>query len=73
MAADASGNIWITNGGGNSVTELPAGNPTNPTVYSGSSYGFNRPEGVAADASGNIWITNVWEQRDGAPARDRCP
>ena len=43
VAVDGNGNIWITNRHGNSVTELPAGNPTNPTVYSGTGYGFSFP------------------------------
>ncbi|MEJ2288843.1 MAG: hypothetical protein P8Y02_09410, partial [Deinococcales bacterium] len=58
VAADPSGNIWITNHYGDTVTELPAGNYTTPVVYAGSSYDFVMPIGIAVDANGNIWITS---------------
>ena len=59
IAADASGDVWVTNSGNSSVTELnPAG-----AALSGSS-GFtaggiiNSPSAIAIDTSGNVWVAN---------------
>ena len=60
VAVDASGDAWVTNEGGNSVTELtPIGGPIgnfNNTNTSGAN--FNIPRGVAIDSSGHIWVMN---------------
>ena len=58
LAFDGSGNVWVTNSAGNSVTELsPMG-----AVLSGAS-GFtdgamSNPQGIAIDSAGNVWVAN---------------
>jgi streptogramin lyase len=54
VAADASGNTWITNYASNSTTKM---NSTG-TATSYSVGAQNEPSGVAVDASGNVWIAN---------------
>ncbi len=64
MAIDASGNVWVANPFGYSVTELLAG----CTSSSCTAENFNNsntdganfydPTGVAIDASGNVWVAN---------------
>jgi streptogramin lyase len=58
IAVDAKGNVWMTNYGGNSVTQLdPAGKPLSPsTGYTGG--GLNKPMGIAVDYAGNVWVAN---------------
>ena len=58
VAIDGAGNVWTTNVGGNSVTEIPAGSPSSPHVFSAASYGFKYPYGLAVDDTGNVWVTN---------------
>ncbi len=59
LAADSSGNIWVTNATGNSVTEVTH----TGTVLSGSSgytpSGLSAPSAIAFDLSGHAWITNA--------------
>jgi len=59
VAADASGNIWVANGTGNSVTELSHSG----TVLSGTAgyqpTGLSTPSAIAFDLNGNAWITNA--------------
>jgi hypothetical protein len=60
-AIDGSGNVWITNNGNTSVTELASnGSPISPAGgYTGG--GLNGLfGGIAIDASGNAWITNYY-------------
>ncbi len=56
LAADLSGNIFVTNSGSNSVTEYGHGG----AVLSGAGYtnGFNAPSSIAIDAGGILWVTN---------------
>lgn len=59
LAIDAGGDVWVTNEGGASVTELsPIG-----TVLSGATGfaggGLLGPKGIAIDKSGNAWIANA--------------
>lgn len=70
VAVDGSGNVWVTNTGNNSVTEILASTPATPSVYcntgatgctSTNAFNFNVPTGVAVDNSGNLWISNVYE------------
>ena len=58
IALDGSGNVWITNKSGNSVTELSSsGAPLSPsTGFTGG--GLQGPVGIAIDDSGNAWIAN---------------
>jgi len=64
IAIDGSGNVWVTNFGGNSITEL-AGSAANspgqilsPTAGYAKDAGLSQAFAVAIDASGNLWITN---------------
>jgi hypothetical protein len=56
LAADASGNIWIANKAGNTITELSQ----KGTLLSGTGYtnSLNAPSALAFDPSGNLWVTN---------------
>ncbi|MGO9604633.1 MAG: hypothetical protein ACLQAT_14810 [Candidatus Binataceae bacterium] len=58
IAIDAAGNVWVTNSGGDSVTELTssgglAGN------FAPRGAAFDYPDGAAIDAAGNVWVTNT--------------
>lgn len=56
VAIDASGNAWVTDVLGQSLTELsPWGSVT--ATFSGSS-NFDHPFGVAIDGSSNVWVSN---------------
>ncbi|MGA7155737.1 MAG: hypothetical protein WBY53_02755 [Acidobacteriaceae bacterium] len=55
VAVDADGNVWITNRGANTVTELaPSG-----AVLATSAAALSGPAAVALDASGDPWIANA--------------
>lgn len=58
MAFDANGNLWVTNSGNSSVTEISH----TGTVLSGTSGytvgGLNAPSAIAIDSTGNAWIAN---------------
>ncbi len=53
VAIDSSGNVWVANTGGTTITEIPATGGNGVTYTSGSN-----PQGIAIDSSGNIWVTN---------------
>jgi streptogramin lyase len=54
VAVDASGNVWVANGWGNTVTKLDnSGNLIGTYSFTGSG-----AYGIAIDASGNVWIAN---------------
>ena len=62
IALDSSGNIYVANSQGNSITVYgPNTNGNQPPirVLSGSSTGIVLPQGVAFDASANIYVTNL--------------
>jgi hypothetical protein len=56
LAADASGNVWIANKTGNTLTELSS----NGSLLSGAgdTGSLNAPSALAFDPSGNLWVTN---------------
>ena len=56
IAIDASGNAWVTNETGSTVTELsPSGGPlATPTAA-----GLTGAQGVAVDRGGNVWVANT--------------
>ncbi len=56
MATDQQGNVWITNCGGNSVTQFPDANPALALNYAGLP--LYTPFGLAVDGQNNIWVTN---------------
>jgi hypothetical protein len=54
VAVDADGNVWITNRGANTVTELAHSGE----VLATSAAALSGPAAVALDAAGDPWITN---------------
>jgi streptogramin lyase len=58
VALDASGNAWIANEGGNSVTEISNGVFTSgATGYASTS--IVGPQSIAIDNTGNVWLANT--------------
>jgi hypothetical protein len=60
VAIDASGNVWVANDVGNSVTELTASGGLAGNFNDANTIGanLNAPTGVAIDGAGNVWVTN---------------
>jgi hypothetical protein len=56
IAADGA-HVWVSNGLGNSVTELSAKTGQLVRAISGSSYKFNDPDAVVSDAT-DVWVAN---------------
>ena len=57
-ALDLEGDLWITNGAGNTVASIDAlGNP----VFQSEAgcCGISGPKGLAVDSVGNVWIANL--------------
>ena len=56
LAADASGNVFVSNSSANTVTEFNHAG----TVLSGTGYtaSLNTPSSIAIDASDVVWVTN---------------
>jgi len=58
LAIDASGNAWVTNESGFSITKLPSLSTSFATItYSNG--GIIAPRGISIDKSGNIWVANT--------------
>jgi streptogramin lyase len=56
---DASGNVWIANNTGNSISEFsPLGAPISPANTGFTGGGLSGPYGLAIDNAGNVWVTN---------------
>lgn len=59
LAVDASGNVWVTNPTGNSVTELSStGTAISPSGGYTAGGTLNAPYGIAIDQNGYPWVTN---------------
>jgi hypothetical protein len=56
IAIDASGNAWVTNEAGSTVTEL---SPTGNLLASPTASGLFGAQGIAIDRSGNVWVANT--------------
>jgi hypothetical protein len=58
VVVDGSGNIWVANGGSNSVSEFSSiGTALSPVSgYTGG--GLNQPAAIAIDPNGNAWVAN---------------
>jgi hypothetical protein len=58
VAVDASGNVYVADGGNNAVKEMPAGCASSScvTVLGG---GYGDPFGVAVDGSGNVYVADT--------------
>jgi sugar lactone lactonase YvrE len=65
LAFDASGNLWVANGGGSTIVEFTAsqlatsGTPTAAVTISASGGSLLQPTALAFDASGNLWVVNT--------------
>ncbi len=57
--AVASGNVWVTNANGNSVTELNATNGRVVRVIDARAGSFNWPMGVTS-TGGDLWVENLY-------------
>jgi streptogramin lyase len=55
IAIDATGNVWVTNNDGNSITEF---SPNGGLLHTTALGGLNGPNGVAVDANGCVWVAN---------------
>ena len=58
IAIDASGDAWVSNGGGNAVTEIAGGGFTSGSTGYASPY-IAGAHGIAIDATGNVWLANT--------------
>lgn len=56
LAFDLSGNLWVANFFGNSVSQISAAGSVVSNGYTGG--GLTRPQGIAVDGSGNVWVAN---------------
>lgn len=71
IAFNPSGNIWVTDTGGNRVEEFNSagtylsqiGCSSGACTATSSKYGFNDPLAIAFDPSGNIWIDDNGNNR----------
>ncbi len=58
VALDLNDNLWITNGRGNTVTQLDQlGNPLFQTEE--FCCGISEPKAMAIDSLGNVWVSNL--------------
>jgi DNA-binding beta-propeller fold protein YncE len=59
VAIDPSGNAWVANNAGNSISEFsPVGAALSPANTGFAGGGLNLPVGIAIDSSANVWVTN---------------
>jgi streptogramin lyase len=57
LGVDASGNIWVADSLGNSLSEFnPAGKPLSAAGFTGG--GLNIPVAVAINSLGDVWVSN---------------
>jgi hypothetical protein len=59
LALDASGNVWVANNGGNSVTMLSnTGTAAGGSPFSGGGT-ISAPSAIAVDPAGDVWVANT--------------
>ena len=58
MAVDASGNVWLTNGSANTVSEFSSVGTALSPVGGYSNANLSLPSGIAIDTNGNAWVSN---------------
>ncbi len=56
VATDQSGNVWIANYYGNSVSEVDTCGTLKLDAATGG--GLQRPQGIAVDGAGTVWVAN---------------
>jgi hypothetical protein len=58
LAIDSSGNVWVSNYDGNSLTKFSSTgtNLSGTNGYTGG--GLNEPSSIAIDGTGNVWVAN---------------
>ncbi|HZA36021.1 MAG TPA: hypothetical protein VE505_13875 [Vicinamibacterales bacterium] len=72
VAVDGHDNVWVTNFGGQRLSEFcgnrpancPRGTRTGQPISPNTGYGFDglvRNTGVQIDPSGNVWVANNWK------------
>jgi len=57
VAIDTTGNVWVTNSDGNSISEFSNLGGATLVTATGAG-GLNSPFGIAIDATGYVWVTN---------------
>ena len=57
LAFDASGNLYVSNIGNNSIVKISA--TGNKTVFATASNGLSDPEGLAFDSGGHLFVANA--------------
>jgi streptogramin lyase len=69
IAVDSSGDVWVANGGNNSISKFSssAGAISGAAGYTGG--GLNRPWGIAIDTGGNVWIADPINIGSGAVSK----
>ena len=80
VIVDSAGNLWVSNIGGNTVSQLLGGDPSNIRTWGRSrrcKNRFTRPWGLASDQQGRIWVTDFGRNSvsviDPDSARPLCP
>jgi large repetitive protein len=58
VAVDTSGNVYVTDGGSQTVREMPAGCASSASVKTLGG-GFNLPSDVAVDGNGNVYVADA--------------
>jgi|GEM_PF-2707272 len=58
IAIDASGTVWVSNFGNNTVTRIPAGATSCSGCIEITGGGLDFPQGIVVDGAGNIWVAN---------------
>lgn len=59
IAVDGSGNVWVANGGSNSISKLSSSGSAISGAAGYTGGGLNVPWGIAMDTSGNVWVTDA--------------
>jgi hypothetical protein len=80
VIVDSAGNLWVSNIGGNTVSQLVGGDPSNVRTWGRSrrcNNRFTRPWGLASDQQGRISVRNFGRNSvsvvDPDSARPHCP